>query len=113
VVVRRDRGDGRLDPGEACDDGNRSDCDGCSATCRVETGCGDGVVEAGEQCDDGNTTSCDGCSAACAVEVGPVFSGKSPTFTASSPGIPQLSRSMSQTSNSLLPEEWRDVTLFE
>lgn len=28
-------GDGRLDPGETCDDGNHADGDGCSATCVV------------------------------------------------------------------------------
>ena len=30
-------GNGRLDPGETCDDGNEEDCDGCSAACRSET----------------------------------------------------------------------------
>ena len=63
-------GDGTLDPGEACDDGNNIDGDGCSATCTVESYCGDGVLDAGEQCDDGNTTNGDGCSALCAVETG-------------------------------------------
>jgi cysteine-rich repeat protein len=29
-------GDGALDPGEECDDGNLLSCDGCSATCRAE-----------------------------------------------------------------------------
>jgi len=29
-------GDGVLDPGEACDDGNRTDGDGCTAACRIE-----------------------------------------------------------------------------
>jgi virginiamycin B lyase len=63
-------GDGVVDPGEQCDDGNAADCDGCSGRCTVETGCGDGVVCGDETCDDGNTASCDGCSAACSVEVG-------------------------------------------
>ncbi len=31
-------GDGQLDLGEACDDGNMSDGDGCSSTCQVEDG---------------------------------------------------------------------------
>jgi len=31
-------GDGVLDPGEECDDGNNIDGDGCSAACRIETG---------------------------------------------------------------------------
>ena len=29
-------GDGNLDPGEGCDDGNNTDGDGCSATCTIE-----------------------------------------------------------------------------
>jgi cysteine-rich repeat protein len=32
-------GDGTVDPGEECDDGNTCDLDGCSATCAIETGC--------------------------------------------------------------------------
>jgi cysteine-rich repeat protein len=60
-------GDGVLNVGEACDDGNTNACDGCSAICTVEA-CGNGVVECGEQCDDGNTASGDGCSASCQTE---------------------------------------------
>jgi cysteine-rich repeat protein len=63
-------GNGRLEVGEECDDGNTSDCDGCSAACRVETGCGDGARCGAEQCDDGNADDCDGCSTACRVETG-------------------------------------------
>jgi cysteine-rich repeat protein len=33
---RRTCGDGTVDAGESCDDGNRSDGDGCSTTCTVE-----------------------------------------------------------------------------
>lgn len=36
-TVSESCGDGTLDPGEACDDGNTIDLDGCSATCEVET----------------------------------------------------------------------------
>ena len=44
-------GDGALDAGEECDDGNASDTDGCLTTCR-RARCGDGFVEAGvEECD--------------------------------------------------------------
>lgn len=43
-------GDGVLDDGEACDDGNRSDFDGCSAQCEPEL-CGDGVTQPPEACD--------------------------------------------------------------
>ncbi len=60
-------GDGVLNVGEACDDGNSAGCDGCSATCTIEE-CGNGTVECGEECDDGNTASGDGCSASCQLE---------------------------------------------
>ena len=67
-------GDGHLDAGEQCDDGNTSNGDGCSATCTTEAppppppSCGDGHVDAGEQCDDGNTANGDGCSSTCVCE---------------------------------------------
>ncbi len=44
-------GDGKLDVGELCDDGNKQGGDGCSATCALEAPaavCGNGKVEAGE-----------------------------------------------------------------
>jgi cysteine-rich repeat protein len=60
-------GNGVVDPGEQCDDGNTVSGDGCSQTCRVEV-CGNGIPDPGEQCDDGNTVSGDGCSATCQRE---------------------------------------------
>ncbi len=63
-------GDGAIQLGEECDDANAAGCDGCSATCRIETGCGDGAVCGAETCDDGNRANCDGCSATCAPEPG-------------------------------------------
>ena len=76
-------GNGRLDPGESCDDGNRTGLDGCSAACTLEPGsvcpepgapcditpyCGDGRVESSEQCDDGiNNGSYGHCSSSCTV----------------------------------------------
>jgi cysteine-rich repeat protein len=63
-------GNGRLEPGEECDDGNATDCDGCTARCRIETGCGDGAACGAEECDDGNAADCDGCSSTCRVETG-------------------------------------------
>jgi cysteine-rich repeat protein len=78
-------GNGARDPGEACDDGNRTGGDGCTSLCQIEVGwtcptanqpcvrsakCGDGVVEPPEECDDGNSKNGDGCSFDCQVEVG-------------------------------------------
>nr|WP_276603086.1 DUF4215 domain-containing protein [Nannocystis pusilla] len=54
-------GDGFVGPGEACDDANLVNEDGCTNACKLPT-CGDGFVQAGEQCDAGagndNTGSC-------------------------------------------------------
>ena len=60
-------GNGVVDPGEQCDDGNTVSGDGCSASCRLEA-CGNGILDPGEQCDDGNLVSGDGCSAGCRLE---------------------------------------------
>ena len=52
-------GNAALDPGEACDDGNRTDGDCCSSTCQPEP--------SGDACDDGDlctqTDACDGAGA--------------------------------------------------
>lgn len=74
-------GNGALESGEACDDGNTDDGDGCSGDCLtvedgfvcpledeaciVVTACGNGIVEGDEACDDGNRRSGDGCRADC------------------------------------------------
>lgn len=63
-------GDGVLDAGEECDDGNLMDGDGCSANCTITPYCGDGVLDAGEECDDGNNVDGDDCSAVCTIEYG-------------------------------------------
>lgn len=60
-------GNGVLDSGEKCDDGNRDDNDGCTNACRLAT-CGDGITETGvEQCDDGNNDDTDGCTPQCTL----------------------------------------------
>ncbi len=64
-------GNGVIDTGEGCDDGNLIPGDTCSDACTVETTmpvCGNGSIETGEQCDDGDTTPGDGCSATCTIE---------------------------------------------
>ncbi len=54
-----------VDPGEACDDGNGVDGDGCARDCLSDETCGNAVRDAGEQCDDGNLVDGDGCQAQC------------------------------------------------
>lgn len=63
-------GDGTIDSGEECDDGNTTDDDGCDALCSLEI-CGNGVIQEhlGESCDDGNTVDGDGCDADCSLEI--------------------------------------------
>ncbi|HEY3359336.1 MAG TPA: DUF4215 domain-containing protein, partial [Polyangia bacterium] len=63
-------GDGHVDPGEQCDDGNNVGGDGCSSACQneIEPRCGDGYLDLGEECDDGNNVSGDGCSSGCQLE---------------------------------------------
>ncbi|MBU1239473.1 DUF4215 domain-containing protein [Myxococcota bacterium] len=63
-------GNGTVDPGEQCDDGNTLSHDGCNELCQIEPFCGNGVVEPGEECDDGNIVSDDGCSRNCTIETG-------------------------------------------
>ena len=61
----RDCGNGRLDAGEECDDGNTVNGDACTNEC-TRAKCGDGVIWNGhEYCDDGNTNNGDGCGSTC------------------------------------------------
>ena len=65
-------GNSLIDAGEACDDGNANNSDGCNSHCALEVGepiCGNGILENDECCDDGNNMSGDGCSADCVLEV--------------------------------------------
>ena len=92
-------GNGVLETGESCDDGNAADGDGCSSMCHLEPGytcatpggkctyiglCGDGklMVTIGEQCDDGNQAGGDGCSSQCIIET---------DFVCPTPGQPCVS----------------------
>src|SRR4051812_27443010 len=38
-------GNKHIDPGEACDDGNVMDGDGCSADCKSDEKCGNGTID--------------------------------------------------------------------
>jgi cysteine-rich repeat protein len=62
-------GNGTIEDGEQCDDGDGLSGDGCSSDCEIEEDeCGDGTLSAGEQCDDGNNSNGDGCSSVCTDE---------------------------------------------
>ncbi|MBI5610035.1 MAG: choice-of-anchor L domain-containing protein [Deltaproteobacteria bacterium] len=76
-------GNGKTETGEACDDGNNVDTDGCTNACTVDpfytctnaspsvctkkaaAVCGNSKIETGEECDDGNTADGDGCDSKC------------------------------------------------
>ena len=60
-------GDGLQGATEACDDGNTTDGDGCSANCASNETCGNGVLDPGEACDDANLADDDGCHANCEI----------------------------------------------
>ena len=66
-------GNGKVELGEQCDDGNHVACDGCAPTCRLER-CGDGIAECGEECDDGPANGTPGgkCTSTC-TEVVPAL----------------------------------------
>lgn len=63
-------GNGVVDPGEVCDDGNRIAGDGCSPDCQSTEVCGNGIVdyEMGEVCDSGLLAQ-GGCSSDCRPHV--------------------------------------------
>jgi probable HAF family extracellular repeat protein/cysteine-rich repeat protein len=61
-------GNGTVEPGEACDDGNTASGDACAGDCGAVTLCGNGLLDPGETCDAGAANGSDGCcSAACAL----------------------------------------------
>ena len=61
-------GNGTMQTGETCDDGNLTDCDGCSSDCHSMESCGNSVIDArcGETCDLGaDIMACRGCAPDC------------------------------------------------
>jgi cysteine-rich repeat protein len=78
VCLEAGCGNLRVDPDEACDDGNAVVGDGCSFACQSNETCGntivdpakivEGITQPNEQCDDGNPIGRDGCASTCATE---------------------------------------------
>lgn len=69
-------GNGVVETGEACDDGNQFAGDGCENTCTKTppVNCGNGTLDGAEQCDDGNNVNGDGCDSDCTrATTGPVL----------------------------------------
>jgi cysteine-rich repeat protein len=62
-------GNGLVEAGEDCDDGNLDNTDACDTTCHLLYCCGNGILEPGEQCDDSDRLPGDGCSATCMTEL--------------------------------------------
>jgi cysteine-rich repeat protein len=68
-------GDGIVDAGEECDDGNQNNQDDCTSFCK-NARCGDGVIWKGhETCDNGDARSGDGCTSVCRVEARDLSAG--------------------------------------
>jgi formylglycine-generating enzyme required for sulfatase activity len=76
-------GNGAVETGESCDDGNRVteacayaelSCTVCNASCQSVAGatayCGDGVLDAAEVCDEGASNGAGSCSVACTCATG-------------------------------------------
>lgn len=77
-------GNGILEEGELCDDGDaNSDTspDACRTDC-LPAACGDGVCDAKEACDDANAWGGDGCTPACTVEDGQLEAEPNDTWQA-------------------------------
>jgi cysteine-rich repeat protein len=78
-------GDGKVEPGEECDDSEAS-ASGACVVCKTAR-CGDGVIYPDhEQCDDANVVSGDGCSAACRIEPVAIALGGGTTCALSATG---------------------------
>ena len=72
INVNGQCGNGLVEQGEMCDDGNTISGDLCDRSCRLTgTSCGNGMLENGEQCDDGNNSNNDTCNNICQTGMPP------------------------------------------
>lgn len=66
-------GNGVVEEGEECDDGDQDNLDNCLSSCK-KARCGDGFLQTGiEPCDDGNNIDQDGCNADCIPSTNRIF----------------------------------------
>lgn len=74
-IIPPECGNGTLETGEVCDDGNTenepcdtTDAGACLGDCSLlMADCGNGLPDDGEQCDDGNDSSHDSCTTSCTL----------------------------------------------
>lgn len=127
-------GNGILELGEECDDGNVINGDNCSSTCIITPPipspvCGNNIRETGEECDDGNVSSNDGCSSSCKIEVpvptpdlfvllkslgginitsltAVVITEKTPTVTGFSPALKKINWKLTDSKGNLVAENY-------
>jgi len=59
-------GNGRIEMGEGCDDGNAVNGDACERDCTLSR-CGNNIIDSGEACDDGNAINGDACETNCTL----------------------------------------------
>lgn len=98
-------GDGKVQSGEECDDGNTVDTDACTNACKKAV-CGDGATWTGhEACDDGNTVNTDACVACKLATCGDTFvqAGKEQCDTADPATVNHCARSCNFSSWPLWP----------
>ncbi|MBI2483708.1 DUF4215 domain-containing protein [Candidatus Uhrbacteria bacterium] len=70
-------GNGKVDYGEQCDDGDKDNENACRNDCTGKPGfCGNGMKEGAEQCDDGDKDDKNGCSNVCSSNANQCGNGK-------------------------------------
>lgn len=81
-------GNGTLEAGEECDDGDTDPNDGCTTSCTI---CGNSIITLPETCDDGNLLLDDNCPEDCRIEqCEPTTGEQSLTIVSSRPDLTSI-----------------------